>query len=254
MNTVQLIPIPNIPLIQPGDDLGLILTETLKHNGQPLQENDVLVLAQKIVSKAENRYVKLSEVTPSPKAVELAALTEKDPREVEVILWDTAEIIRAKPGVLIVEHKLGCISANAAVDKSNIPLDEDGLLLRLPANPDASARQIRARITELSGQRPALLIIDSHNRPWRLGVMGVTIGIAGLNPMCDLRGHTDIFGRVLKVSEVGIADQIATAALLVMGEADEGYPAAIVRGVAYEANEQAQARETLRDKARDLFR
>ncbi|MEM7034095.1 MAG: coenzyme F420-0:L-glutamate ligase [Chloroflexota bacterium] len=253
MNPINLIPIPNIPLIEPDDDLAQIIVETMQRNTQSFEDGDILVLAQKIVSKAENRYARLSEVTPSAKAIELAQKTEKDPQEVEVILWDTAEVIRAIPGVLIVEHKLGCISANAGVDKSNIP-NEEGLLLRLPADPDQSAQQIRAGLAEQTGKRPPVMIIDSHNRPWRLGVMGVTIGISGLNPIQDFRGDTDMFGRVLKVSEVNIADQIATAALLVMGETDQACPAVIVRGLSYEADDQATAKQTLRDKSRDLFR
>ncbi len=254
MKTLQLIPVPNIPLIAPQTDLGLVISQTLAQNEQTLQEGDILLLAQKIISKVEDCLVRLSEVRPSAKALELAEITLKDPREIEIILWDTAEIIRARPNLLIVEHKNGFISANAGLDHSNVAPDDDEIRLRLPLKPDTSAAQIRARLAELTGQRPPVLIIDSHNRPWRVGVTGVTIGVAGLKPILDLRGRPDLFGRLLRHTEVNVADQLAAAASLVMGQADEACPVVIARGLAYEADEGARARDILREKTMDLFR
>jgi len=254
MNTLQLLPIPHLPLIAPGDDLGLIIAGTLARNGQALQAGDILVLAQKIVSKAENRFVRLSEVSPSARAMELAAITQKDPREVEVILWDTVEVVRVRPNLLIVEQRNGYICANAGLDHSNVAPDEAGLVLRLPEDPDASAARLRARLAELTGQRPPVMIIDSHGRPWRLGVTGVVIGLAGLKPLMDLRGRPDLFGRKLLHTEVNLADQLAGAASLVMGQAAEACPAVIARGLVYEADDFARARDVLRDQKVDLFR
>ena len=254
MDSVQLIPISNIPLIQPHDDLAAILVEVMQAAGQQLQDGDLLLLAQKIVSKAEDCFVRLSEVTPSARALELAAETGKDAREIEVILWDTADVIRTRPGLLIVEHRHGYICANAGLDRSNVSQDGGETVLRLPADPDASAVAIRKRIAELTGRRPPVLIIDSHNRPWRIGVMGTTIGLSGLKPVLNLSGLPDLFGRLLLHTEVNVADQLASAASLIMGQADEACPAVIARGVAYEPDETATARQILRPVERDLFR
>jgi coenzyme F420-0:L-glutamate ligase/coenzyme F420-1:gamma-L-glutamate ligase len=254
MTTLQLIAIPDIPLIEPGADLGQIIVETLNHHQMPLQAGDILLLAQKIVSKAENRFVDLRTVTPSAQALELAAITGKDPREIEVILWDTDEIIRTRPGLLIVAHRRGHISANAGLDHSNVAVNDEEIVLRLPADSDASAVRLRDRLAELIGLRPPVLIIDSHNRPWRNGVTGVTIGLSGLKPVQDLRGRPDLFNRILRVTEVNVADQLAGAAGLLMGQADEGQPVIIARGLAYEADETAIAGDILRPKERDLFR
>jgi len=253
MSNVQLIPLTDPPLIQPGDDLaGLIFGSTQKA-GLTLRNDDIVVIAQKIVSKAEGCFVRLAEVTPSAKAQALAEITGKPAEQVEVILWDTAEIIRARQGVLIVQHKLGFISANAGVDHSNVS-EEAGMLLRLPENPDASARAIRQQLATLSRVRPPVLIIDSHGRPWRLGVVGVTIGLSGLAPVQDLRGEPDLFGEPLTTTDVGLTDQIASAASLVMGQAAEGCPVVIVRGFSFTPDETASAADVLRPKKTDLFR
>lgn len=253
MNSLQLIPLPHIPLIRPGDDLaGLIFLSTQKA-GLVLRDDDIVVIAQKIVSKAENRFVQLTEVTPSARARELAEITGKPAELVEVILWDTAEVIRARNNVLIVQHKLGFISANAGVDHSNVS-DEAGILLRLPDNPDASARAIRQQLAGLSGARPPVLIIDSHGRPWRLGTAGVTIGLSGIAPVQDLRGEPDLFGEPLITTDVGVTDQIAAAASLLMGQAAEGCPVVIVRGLPFTPNETACAADVLRPQKMDLFR
>lgn len=251
--TLQLIPIPNIPLIQPGDDLAPLILESIQNVGLTLANDDILVIAQKIVSKAEACFVRLAEVTPSPQALDLAAVTGKPAELVEVILWDTAEVIRTRPNLLIVEHKLGFISANAGLDHSNVT-GEPNVVLRLPAEPDASARALRQELGRLAGVRPPVLIIDSHGRPWRLGTVGVTIGLSGLAPVEDLRGEPDLFGTPLQHTDVGFADQIAAAASLVMGQAAEGCPAVLVRGLPFTVDEQAKASDGLRPKAMNVFR
>jgi len=253
MNSVQFIALSNIPLVQPGDNLARQIFEAIQHQGLNLTDQDILVVAQKIVSKAEGQFVHLAEVTPSPEALVLAELTGKPAVLVEVILWDTAEIIRARKDLLIVEHKLGFISANAGVDHSNVS-PEAGTLLRLPQDPDASARQIRQRLAALTGSRPPVLIIDSHGRPWRWGTVGVTIGLSGLTPVQNLRGRPDLFGEPLLHTDVGFADQIAAAASLLMGQAAEGCPAVLVRGLPFIPDEQARAADVLRPKESDLFR
>ena len=251
MNNVTLTPVTGIPLIQPGDDLARILAGAVK----PLApvEGDVLVLTQKIVSKAEGRLVDLASVTPSPRAIELAQITEKDPRLIEVILWDTAAIIRTRPGLIIVEDVRGWICANAGVDRSNVaPADKD-IVLRLPADPDDSARRIRTALRERLGVDLGLIIADSHGRPHRMGTIGVAIGVSGLPGLEDWRGRTDLFGYVLQHTEVALADQIASAATLLLGQAAESIPAVLVRGVPFERRE-GSARELVRPKEMDLFR
>jgi coenzyme F420-0:L-glutamate ligase/coenzyme F420-1:gamma-L-glutamate ligase len=252
-STLQLISIPDIPLVQPGDDLGRLIFDSIQRGGLILTDDDIVVIAQKIVSKAEGRFVYLSEVTPSPQALELAEITGKPAELIEVILWDTAEIIRARKDLLIVEHKLGFISANAGVDHSNVG-SEAGMWLRLPQDPDASARALRQRLSELTGTRPPVLIIDSHGRPWRWGTVGVTIGLSGLAPVQDLRSTPDLFGEPLQHTDVGVSDQIAGAASLLMGQAAEGCPVAIVRGLAYTPDDNARAADVLRPKETDVFR
>lgn len=253
MQGVHLIPLSGIPLIQPGDDLGRVIVGTCQAAGLILAQTDIVVIAQKIVSKAEDRFVRLDEVTPSDRAKELAVVTDKPAEQVEVVLWDTAEVVRARPGVLIVQHKLGFISANAGIDHSNASA-EPNVLLRLPADPDASARGIRQRLLELAGVNPPVLIIDSHGRPWRRGTVGVVIGLSGLAPVQDLRGTPDLFGEPLKYTDVGFTDQVAAAATLLMGQAAEGCPVVLVRGLPFTRDEQATAAEVLRAKEMDLFR
>jgi coenzyme F420-0:L-glutamate ligase/coenzyme F420-1:gamma-L-glutamate ligase len=249
----QLTPLTGMPLIKPGDDLAAIIASAAITTGLSLEDSDILVVAQKIVSKAEDRFVRLSEVTPSPQAEELADITGKDSRLVEVILWDTTEVIRAVKNVLIVEHRLGFISANAAVDHSNVGPEAD-VVLRLPADPDESAQRVQTRLAELTGAGPAIIINDSHGRPWREGTVGIAIGVAGLIPTQDLRGQADLFGYRLQHTTVGFADQIAAAASLVMGQRDEGCPVVVVRGLTYESSDEASARQILRPRETDLFR
>ena len=252
-DTVHLIPLPGLPLIQPGDDLAELMTEALAKAGLKLTDRDIVAIAQKVVSKAEGCFVRLGEVTPSERAHELAKITGKPAALVEVILPDAAEIIRVRRDLLVVEHRLGFISANAGIDHSNVS-DEEGVLLRLPLDPDASARAIRDRLAQLTGARPPVLIIDSHGRPWRLGTVGVTIGLSGLAPVQDLRGTPDLFGHPLRYTDVGVADQIAAAVSLLMGQAAERLPVVIVRGLNFSPDEQARAADVLRPKELDVFR
>jgi coenzyme F420-0:L-glutamate ligase/coenzyme F420-1:gamma-L-glutamate ligase len=253
IKNLQLIPLLTIPLIQPGDDLARLIFEATQRIELGLTHTDILVIAQKIVSKAEDCFVRLAEVRPSQRAVALAEITGKAPELVEVILWDTAEVIRAQPGLLIVEHKLGFISANAGLDHSNVSPDPD-TLLRLPPDPDASARSIRDKITALTGAASPVLIIDSHGRPWRKGTAGVVIGLSGLTPVEDLRGTPDLFGEPLEHTDVGFTDQVAAAASLLMGQGAEGCPTVIVRGLTFTPDEQAKAADVLRPRGMDVFR
>lgn len=253
MTDLTFAPLTDIPLIEPGDDLGLLVASAIGATELVLQDSDVLVVAQKVISKAENRFVRLRDVTPSTQAFELAEVTGKDPRLVEVILWDTAQVIRARQQVLIVAHHLGFICANAGIDHSNVGTEDD-LVLRLPADPDQSARRLRTRLRQLTGVSPAVIINDSHGRPWREGTVGVALGVAGLTPVQDLRGHPDLFGYRLQHTTVGFADQIAAGASLVMGQTNEGLPAVLVRGLDYPPAESASAAQILRPPETDLFR
>jgi coenzyme F420-0:L-glutamate ligase/coenzyme F420-1:gamma-L-glutamate ligase len=253
MTQLTIIPLTGIPIISPGDDLASLLIDAANAAQLSITNSQILVVAQKIVSKAENCFVRLQDVTPSSQARELASVTGKDPRLVEVILWDTTEVIRARQNLLIVAHQLGFICANAGIDHSNVGIEDD-LVLRLPADPDQSARQLRARLVQLTGAAPAVIINDSHGRPWREGTLGVAIGVAGLDPIQDLRGCPDLFGYQLQHTTVGFADQVAAAASLVMGQSDEGLPAALVNGLAYQPDEDASAYQILRPPETDVFR
>jgi len=254
--SLALTAIPGIPMIQADDDLAGLLLQALETAGIKLQDGDVLVLAQKIVSKAEGRWVNLAAVTPSPRALELGAQIDKDARLVELVLQESNELLRTRPGTIIVEHKLGFVCANAGIDHSNVAgegsKDEEWVLL-LPADPDGSAQQLRQRFEQASGCHLGVLIIDSHGRAWRQGVVGTTIGLAGLPGLVDLRGQPDLFGYTLRITQIGVADELAAAASLVMGQAAEGTPLVHVRGYPYALGE-GSLKELLRPKEQDLFR
>jgi coenzyme F420-0:L-glutamate ligase/coenzyme F420-1:gamma-L-glutamate ligase len=252
LKPLVLTPLEGIPLIQAGDDLAQLIQDSLKRQGLELQRGDVLVLAQKIVSKAEGRRVFLKNVKPSEQAKELATQTEKDPHLVQLILDESTEILRARPGLIVVEHRLGFISANAGIDHSNVD-EQEGWVLLLPKDPDASADAIRNRFQEASGARLGVLIIDSHGRAWREGTVGVAIGVSGLPGVVDLRGRLDLFGHELRATTVGAADELAAAASIVMGQAGEGCPAVHVRGFPYPLRE-GRLSELLRPKEMDTFR
>jgi coenzyme F420-0:L-glutamate ligase / coenzyme F420-1:gamma-L-glutamate ligase len=247
-------PLTGIKLVEPGDDLGAITVEAFAANGLVPQNGDVLVVAQKIVSKAEDRYVDVTAVEPSARAVTLAAEVDKDPRFVEVVLSEARRVVRRRPGLLITEHRLGYVMANAGIDHSNIPAAGEGeRVLLLPKDPDGSARSLREHLARVFGAEIGVIISDSFGRPWRKGTVGVALGAAGLPALIDLRGHPDLFGRELLVTETGFADEIAAAAGLLMGQADEAVPMVLVRGLAWSAPEVPGA-ALIRPAEHDLFR
>ena len=281
MKQLTLTPLPNIPLVEKGDDLAQIILQ----NSPEIQDGDIFVLAQKIVSKAEGRLVNLADVEPSPHAIQLATATQKDARLVELILQESNEIVRTRPGLIIVEHKLGFICANAGIDHSNIhpPLpyrasppeggrtclegetspfpprgkvrmgEEDVYALLLPKNPDQSAQKLRNALQTATGKKLGVLIIDSHGRAWREGIVGITIGVAGIPAVVDKRGDPDLFGRKMRITQIGAADELAAAASLMMGQTNEGKPVVHARGFPYPLRE-SNLGEFLRPKEKDLFR
>lgn len=241
-----------IPLVRPGDDLVRLLGDALAGPGL-LADGDILVVAQKIVSKAEGRLRRLDTVTPSAEAVELAQVVGKDARLVELVLAESRRVVRAVRNTLIVEHRLGHIMANAGIDQSNVGPAEEAVALLLPEDPDASCRALRDGLGERLGADIAVLMNDSFGRPWRNGVTGVCIGAAGLRVLRDRRGDPDLFGRTLLVTQIALGDEIAAAASLLMGQADEGIPAAVIRGLRFDRTDQAAA-ALLRPAHEDLFR
>jgi coenzyme F420-0:L-glutamate ligase/coenzyme F420-1:gamma-L-glutamate ligase len=251
---VTLIPLTGIKLVEPGDDLAAIAVAAFAANGIVPETGDVLVVAQKIVSKAEGRYVDVTTVEPSERAVALAAEADKDPRFVEVVLSESRRVVRHRPGLLIVEHRLGFVMANAGIDHSNLPPGQgDERVLLLPKDPDRSARTLRERLAAAFGADIAVVICDSFGRPWRKGTIGVALGAAGLPALIDMRGHPDLFGRELLVTETGFADEIAAAAGLLMGQADDAVPMVLVRGLSWSAPELPAA-ALIRPAEHDLFR
>jgi coenzyme F420-0:L-glutamate ligase/coenzyme F420-1:gamma-L-glutamate ligase len=251
---IRLFALRRFPLVRPGDDLAALIAEALGRSDLMLQADDVVVVAQKIVSKAEGRFVRLDSVTPSSTAVALAESVGKDARLVEVILSESVRVVRSRPNLLIMEHRLGFVMANAGVDHSNIaaPGEPEQVLL-LPEAPDSSAARLRARLGELCGAAPGIIISDSFGRAWRRGTCGVAIGAAGLASLIDLRGKPDLFGRTLEVTVIGYADEIAAAAGLMQGQAREARPAVLVRGLRRHSPELPAA-AIVRPAQEDLFR
>ena len=253
MPSLTITPLAGIPMVRAGDDLAAMILTALGAQKLALEAGDILVVAQKIVSKSEGRQVSLASITPTPEAIQLAKETEKDPRLVELILRESTTVLRKKPGVLIVRQKLGLVGAQAGIDQSNIEHGADENALLLPEDPDRSARQIRDTIAKRTGVRPGVIVSDSMNRPWRLGTIGGAIGSAGIQVLDDRRGLHDIYGREMKVTMINRADSIATAATLVMGETTERTPVALVRGFAQEDHAQT-ARDIIRPLEEDMFR
>jgi coenzyme F420-0:L-glutamate ligase/coenzyme F420-1:gamma-L-glutamate ligase len=253
-NAVEILAVPGIPLVRKGDDLVVLIGEGLARAGIVPRGGDVFVLAQKIVSKAEGRMIALASVEPSTEAIALAGHVQKDPRLVELILSESVRVVRARPGILIVEHRLGFVMANAGVDQSNLasPGGPQQALL-LPVDPDGSAATLKARLSQQFGVPVAVVINDSFGRAWRRGTCGVAIGAAGLPSLMDLRGSPDLFGRELQVSVTGHADEIAAAASLVMGQGAEGQPVVVVRGLKWRGPDNG-ASELVRPADEDLFR
>lgn len=249
-NGISIVPITGVPAVKPGDDLPRLLTVALNEIGHKPLPTDVIVVAQKVVSKAENAIVYLTDITPGVKAIELAEVVNKDPRLVEAILSVSARIVRSVPGVLITETNHGFICANAGIDTSNGL--GDGIVTLLPVDPDRSAQDIRRGIYEHLGVTLAVIVSDSFNRPWRQGSVNVAIGTAGFEPLFDGRGEADDTGHLLRTTVVSVADEIASAAQLVMGETG-GVPAAVVRGLQLKLSETGSS-ALLREPERDLFR
>jgi coenzyme F420-0:L-glutamate ligase/coenzyme F420-1:gamma-L-glutamate ligase len=251
---LTLIPLEEFPLVAPGDDVAGLIAAALNTNKLTLNEGDVLVIAQKIISKAEGRYVTLADVEPGEEAIALAAETDKDPRQVELVLRESREVLRSRPGVIIVEHRNGYVHANAGIDKSNIESGaQSPRVLLLPEDADRSAANIRQSLAATNGVLPQVIINDSFGRAWRNGTVGVAIGCAGFEPLFNQMGETDLFGNVLEVTEAAVADELAAAASLVMGQAAEGIPVVLVRGAQLAAAETA-SKALLRDKSMDMFR
>lgn len=255
VHRLELAALEGIGAVGPGDELDALVEQALQRSGLVLRDGDVLVVAQKIVSKAENRYVVLDTVTPSPRAIELASRCDKDPRVVELVLGESRAVLRAEPGVLIVEDLRGVVLANAGVDRSNVEPDAEGRerVLLLPADPDASAARLRARLRERCNADIAVVINDSIGRAWRLGTVGTAIGVSGLPALFDRRGESDLQGRMLKITQVGLADELAAAASALMGQAAEGRPMVLVRGGTWPRADSSAA-ELQRPAERDLFR
>ncbi|MBW7881040.1 MAG: coenzyme F420-0:L-glutamate ligase [Caldilineaceae bacterium] len=252
---MRLFAVAGLPNVVPGDDLAQLIVDALAASGEALEPGDIVVVAQKIVSKSEGRLVRVADVVPSARAEEIAATVGKDPRVVQVILDDSNEIVRMRRGLLVVEQRSGWVCANAGVDRSNVEAGvESDCLALLPADADASAQALRARLGELTGVLPAVIINDSHGRAWRIGTVGVAIGCAGLPPVWDQRGLRDLFGYELVSSEECIADELAAAASLLMGQSDEGRPVVIVRGYRMPAATPAPARAIQRPPEMDVFR
>lgn len=243
--------LPGIPLVKPGDDLAGFILEAAGRVDLTFESGDLLVVAQKVVSKAEGRHVDLTKIMPSAEAVEIAGRADKDPRVVEVILSEAKQVLRVRPGVIIVEHRLGFVCANAGVDHSNV--EGEDVVLMLPEDPGRSAHRLRQGLEAASGARLGVLIIDSHGRAWRMGTEGVAIGLSGLPALMDLRGWPDLFGDPLQVTQVGVADEISAAASLLMGQAAEGRPVVHLRGMPYPLRE-GSIQELLRPEQEDLFR
>jgi coenzyme F420-0:L-glutamate ligase/coenzyme F420-1:gamma-L-glutamate ligase len=250
---IALHPLSAIGEVEPGDDLARLLAGALNATGLVPLPTDVLMVTQKIVSKAEGRFVELASITPSPRAIELAQVTRKDARFVELVLAESTAVVRAAPEVLITRHRSGHVMANAGIDRSNMgPGSQDRALL-LPADADASAQRLRTALREYWPQPPAVLISDSFGRPWRLGVTNVAIGASGLPALVDRRGETDRNGRRLEVTQVALGDMIASAGGLLTGEGAEGVPAVLVRGLRWSA-EDRPASSLVRPLQEDLFR
>jgi coenzyme F420-0:L-glutamate ligase/coenzyme F420-1:gamma-L-glutamate ligase len=252
MKAIEIIAVENLPLITNGNNLAELICNAAEKQNTPIQERDVIVITHVAVSKAEGNLVNLDEVSPSERAKEIAQQTGKEPALVEIVLRETKEIVRIGPNSLITETRNGMVCANAGVDRSNVEGERNVVLL--PKDPDASAQKIRQEIKRLTGFGVAVIVSDTHGRPFRMGEVNVAIGVAGIKPIRDRRGEKDLFGYVLRIKQTAVADELASAAELVIGQANEGIPVAIIRGYEYQATENASATELTRPKEKDLFR
>lgn len=255
LNSVTMTALPGVPLVAPGDDIADIILTAADNCGQGIQDGDVLIIAQKIISKAEGRYAFVDEVEPSARAVELGKETDKDPRMVELVLSESKEVLRHRPGVIIVVHRLGLVMANAGIDASNVDtVDGRERVLLLPLDSDETSERLRAEIKKRRGVDVGIVINDSFGRAWRTGTVGVALGAAGIPSVVDLRGNPDLFGRPLQSSIVGFADELAAAGSVLQGQADEGMPVVLMRGLQLPAEPEAAAGSLIREPKEDLFR
>ena len=259
-NSLTLVALDGFPLVSPGDDISALILQSVKNSDLRLEAGDILVIAQKIISKSEGRFVRLSELNPSTSAAELAELTGKDPRLIELILSESHKIVRYRPGVIIVENKHGVVLANAGIDHSNVGGESrEGQVLLLPKDPDKSATAIREELQKLTKVKIAVIINDSIGRAWRNGTIGTALGVSGMPAMLDLRGQSDLFGKPLLVSEEAIADELSSAASLLQGQTDGRRPVVLIRG--YETNNFKHSKNSsigvsalIRPKEKDMFR
>lgn len=245
--------LPDLPIVRPGDDLAALILAGLDAAQLSLQHGDILAVTSKIVSKSEGRWLDLRSIIPSERAVQLAEATQKDSRLVEAILNESEGVSRHRAGALIVRHRLGFTSANAGIDHSNVGCEGDHWVLLLPEDPDASAQKLRMALAETTGIEIGVVISDTHGRPFRVGNVGVAIGLAGFSAVLDMRGYKDLFGRELRATVIAVADAVASAAGLVSGEADEGHPVVLVRGMQLPSVDGCAA-DLIRDPERDLYR
>jgi len=252
---LEITALPNFPLVEPGDDLAGMIQASLAEAGLTLESGDCLVLAQKVISKSENRYAYYKDVTPSPEAIELAEKVNKDPRLMQLILDESVEIVKHRPGAVIVEHRLGYVHANAGIDQSNIANDPDNQrVLLLPVEPDKSAETLRQALQSATGiDHLNIVISDSAGRAWRNGIIGFAIGTAGFEPVVDEIGKKDLFGRALEITQIAVADELAAAASLLMGQADNAAPVILIRGAKLQPSDNG-SKELIRAKEQDLFR
>lgn len=250
---IRLVALRGVPMVQPGDDIAALILAAAAENGLEFRDGDILAVCQKIVSKAENRLVRLAEVAPSPRALEMAEATGKEPAIVELILRESRSVIRTRPGLIITEHRSGHILANAGVDRSNLTPEAEEVALLLPKDADASAKAIRQALEGRTGRRLGVVVTDSAGRPWRNGTLGLALGVAGPPAFRDLRGGEDLFGRKLEATMPAIADAVAAAAVLIMGETTEATPVALLRGLDWTPSEQTGA-SAQRPIQEDLFR
>ena len=254
MRQLNIFALEKIPLIIPGDNLAKIIFNALKKSKLVIQDGDVFVIAQKIVSKAENRYVTLNEILPSKRASVLAQKTDKDPRLVELILRESKKVVRFRKGVIVVENKLGFIHANAGIDRSNIESDSlNARVLLLPKNPDLSAKLLQKELSKILRKKIGIIINDSTGRAWRNGIVGIAIGCSGVSVLSDLRGQKDLYGKTLEVTEVGTADELASSASILMGQSNEGLPVVIIQGLKLSKDKRG-SKALLRLAKDDLFR
>lgn len=250
---LSVIPVPNLPLFAAGDSLSAAIETALKSADIILEDEDVVVIAQKVVSKVEGGMRSLSQVDPSSDSLKIATTASKNPALVELICKESRELLRVVPGLVVARHRTGHVLANAGIDASNVAPDQPDMVMLWPEDPDASARNLRSSLQGRCGVRLGVIISDSLGRAWRMGTVGTAIGVAGIKPLRDRRGEADLFGRVLEATIIGVADEIAAAASLVIGEGAEGIPVAIVRGARYDSDDAASISEIIRPLEQDLF-